>query len=321
MRAWVARAYGGPEVLTMREVPRPKPGARELLIRVEATTVSAADIRIRSLDFPKGLGWIGRLLFGMRRPRRAVLGVEVTGIVAAIGAQVSRFAVGDAVIAFPGAQLGAHAEYVVVADRRPIVRRPAAMPIETAAALAFGGLTARDFLRRAAVQPGEHVLVIGASGTVGSALVQLARDAGAEVAGVASAANLERVRGLGAVNVIDYTRCDVTEAGVLYDIVADAVGALNFPRALPILAEGGRYLAINGTVGDMLRRSHGSRRSIAGPSAEREDDLAALVALALEDRFQPLIDSVVGFEAMAAAHAKADSRRKRGSIVVRCDTA
>jgi NADPH:quinone reductase-like Zn-dependent oxidoreductase len=317
MRAWFARRYGGPDMLELRDVPLPRPGPNDLLIRVEATTVSAADRRIRSLDFPKGLRLIGRAIFGFARPRRPVLGVELTGIVVAKGAKATRFAVGDAVIAYPGTGLGAHAEYAAVAEGRPIVARPAGLTVEAAAALAFGGLTARDFLRRAELRPGERVMVIGASGTVGSALVQLAADAGAKVTAVTSTGNLDLARSIGAAAVVDYTRQDLAAADGPYDIVADAVGALTFASALPLLGEGGRYLAINAGVPDMLARPRGSRRAIAGPSAERQDDLEALTALAVEGRFRPLIDSVVAFEALADAHARADTGRKRGSLVVR----
>jgi NADPH:quinone reductase-like Zn-dependent oxidoreductase len=317
MRAWLARRYGGPDVLELGDVPLPKPGPSDLLIRVEATTVSAADRRIRTLDFPKGLRLIGRAVFGFTRPRRPVLGVELTGIVVARGERVTRFGPGDAVIAFPGVGLGAHAEYAVVAESRPIVMRPAELTVEAAAALAFGGLTARDFLRRAGLRAGERVMVIGASGTVGSALVQLAADAGARVTAVTSTGNLDLARSIGAAEVIDYTKQDLASAGDPHDIVADAVGTLTFASVQPLLAEGGRYLAINGGVPDMLARRRGSRHSIAGPSAERQDDLEALTDLAVEGRFQPLIDCVVPFEALAEAHARADTGRKRGSLVVR----
>jgi NADPH:quinone reductase-like Zn-dependent oxidoreductase len=316
MRAWVVTRYGGPEVLALREVPVPRPGRGEVLIRVEATTVSSGDRRVRALDLPPGMGAMGRLAIGLRRPRRAVLGAELTGCVAAVGAGVTRPRPGDAVIAFPGFRQGAHAEFVVMPESGMVVPRPDAMPIGIAAALGFGGTTARDYLRRAAVRAGERVLVIGASGTVGAALVQLAVAAGAEVTAVTSAGNAEMVRGLGAGTVIDYGTTDVTEGPSRWDIVADAVAALDFRRALPILAEGGRYLAIAGGLGDLLARRRGSRRCIAGPAAERRDDLEALADLAAQGAFRPPIDGVYPFADLPAAHARADTGRKRGSLVV-----
>lgn len=317
MRAWVARAYGGPEVLELCEMPAPRPGAGDVLVRVEATSVSAGDRRIRALDMPKGMGWLGRVALGLRRPRRPVLGAELTGIVAAVGDKVTRFQPGDAVIAFQGMRMGAHADYCLVSEAGLIVPRPACMPLEMAAALGFGGTTARDFLRRANAARGERMLVIGASGTVGSALVQLAVLDGLHVDAVTSTGNVDLVRGLGAATVIDYRQQDVIQTGTRYDIVADAVGTLNFGRAMPILAEGGRYLSIAGDLGDMIAGRKGSRRCIAGPAAERADDLATLVQLVEQGGFKPLIDNVVAFTDLPAAHARVDSGRKRGSVVVR----
>jgi NADPH:quinone reductase-like Zn-dependent oxidoreductase len=312
MRAWCARAYGGPEVLELRDIPLTPPRVGEVLVRVEATTVSSGDRRIRALDVPPGMGWMVRAVFGLARPRNPILGAEFTGRVAAVGPGVTRWREGDAVIGFPGAKQGAHAEYARMPAEGRLVARPASLALEAAAALSFGGSTARHFLRRAAPRSGERVLVIGASGTVGSAIVQLALDAGALVTGAASTANLDLVRGLGA-EALDYTRQDM---GAGWDVIADAAGALDWPRAQAMLAEGGRYLAINAGLGAMLARAKGSRRIIAGPAEERREDLEALVQLASDGRFRPLIDSVRPFAELPAAHARADSGRKRGSAVV-----
>jgi NADPH:quinone reductase-like Zn-dependent oxidoreductase len=317
MRAWCARAYGGPEVLEMREVPLAPPRAGEVLVRVEATTVSSADRRVRALDVPRGMGPILRAVFGLTRPRNPVLGTEFTGVVASVGAGVTRFRAGEAVIGFPGARMGAHAEYARMREDGRIVPRPPGLAIEAAASLAFGGCSARHFLRRAALRAGERVLVIGASGTVGSALVQLAAEAGAEVTGVTSTGNLELVRGLGAARVLDYTAERVAARGEAWDVIADAAGTLDWASARPVLAEGGRYLAINAGLGAMLARRRGTRRIIAGPAEERREDLEALAALAAAGRFRPLIDRVLPFTALPEAHARADSGRKRGSVVVR----
>lgn len=316
MRAWVATGYGGPEVLALREMPVPRPGRREVLIRVEATTVSSGDRRVRAFDLPPGMGALGRLALGLRRPRRAVLGAELTGRVAAVGTGVTRLAVGDAVIAFPGFRQGAHAEFALMPEGGMVVPRPSGMPLDTAAALGFGGTTARDYLRRAGIRPGERIVVIGASGTVGAALVQLAAGAGAVVTAVTSARNASLAREMGAAEVIDYAVTDLTAGGDRWDIVADAAGVLTFRTALPILAEGGRFLAIAGGLGDLFARRRGSRRCIAGPAAERRDDLEALVDLADCGLFRPPVDEVFPFEALPAAHARADTGRKRGSLVI-----
>lgn len=317
MQAWVANAYGGADVLSLERLPVPKPGASELLIRVEATTVSSADRRIRAMDFPAGMGLIGRMAFGWGKPRRGVLGVELTGIVMATGPKVRRFKKGDAVIASCGMRRGAHAEYATIAESDAVVPRPKEMPIEIAAALGFGGMTARHFLRRGTVQAGEQVLVIGASGTVGSAIVQLAVDAGAIVTAVCSAANLDTVRKLGAIEGIDYQVHGLTQLPGRYDIVADTVGSLSFATAQPILFDGGRYLAIAGGLSDMLSRPRKGRRCIAGPAPERAEDLEALVSLWAAGRYAPEIDSILAFGDMRRAHERANTGRKVGSIVVR----
>lgn len=321
MRAWVATAYGGPEVLALREMPVPVPRPGEILIRMQATTVSSGDRRIRALDMPRGMRLAGRLALGLRRPRRPVLGAELAGVVAAVGAGVARFAPGEAVIAYPGMRQGAHAEFCRMRADGMVVARPAGMALETAAALGFGGTTARDYLRRAGLRAGERVLVIGASGTVGAALVQLAAAQGAIVTAVTSTANLAMALASGAAEAIDYTVRDYTARDIAagpgcWDIVADAAGALDFRRALPLLAEGGRYLAIAGGLGDLLSRPRRGRRCIAGPAAERVDDLLALVEMAERAVLRPPIDAVFRFEALPEAHARADTGRKRGSLVV-----
>ncbi len=319
MQAWVATGYGAPDVLALQRLPLPQVGARDVLIRVEATTVSAGDRRLRAGDFPEGMGLLARAFCGITRLRRPVLGTELTGIVAAIGSAVTRFVPGNAVIAFSGAAVGGHAEYCRMAETGMIVPRPAGLPIETAAALGFGGTTAMDYLRRANCKAGEQVLVIGASGTVGSALVQLAAGLGARVSAVTSAGNHVLVRALGAGDVIDYAVRDVTTEPARWDIVADAVGALTFARALPILSEGGRYMSIAGRLGELLARPKGTRRSIGGPASEKVSDLADLTHMAVSGTFRPLIDSVLPFARMPEAHARADTGRKRGSVVVRLD--
>lgn len=321
VRTWIVSRYGGPQGLQLVERPVPTLGPRDLLIRVEATTVNSGDRRIRAFDLPRGMGLIGRLALGVTGPRQPVLGTELTGIVVAIGANVTRFRVGDPVIAFTGLRMGAHADHVRVAETSLIAHRPDNMSTDTAAALAFGGTTALDFLRRAGLEAGESVLVIGAAGTVGSAFVQLASLQGGRVTAVASRAQADCVQRLGASTVIDRTREPLDRIKARFDIIADTVGALTFARARPLLARKGRYLAIAGDLGDLLALPRDGKRSIAGPAAERADDFAHLVALAADRAFIPLIDSHFPFEDLPAAHARADTGHKHGSVVVRIDTA
>ena len=312
--------YGPPEVLELTELPTPVPARDEVLVRVLATTVSSADWRLRSLQLPAGFGPLGRLAFGIRAPRKAVLGTEFCGRVQALGPDVTQFKVGDEVVAYPGARLGAHAEFCCAAAAGPIARKPSNLSHEQAAALCFGGATMLDFFRRAALRGGEHVLVNGACGTVGSAAVQLARHVGAHVTAVCSSANVEWVRSIGADHVIDYSRDDFSLGGKTYDVVVDTAGTAPFNRSRRVLTEGGRLLLVSATLAEMLRAPWVNLTShfkvIAGPTAERPEYVHELVRLAEAGHFLPVIDRCYPFAQMRDAHRYVDLGHKRGSVVV-----
>lgn len=320
MRAILCMRYGPPDVLEIQDVPMPAPKDDEVLVRIRATTVSAADWRIRSMTMPRGFGLLGRLALGLSGPRRAILGGELAGDVVAVGARVTRFRPGDAVFAFLGARLGCHAEYRCLRAADPVAFKPTNLGYEEAAALSFGGVTMLDFYRRAGLRAGERVLVNGAAGTVGIAAVQLARHAGAQVTAVCSRDGAELVSSLGAARVLDRAREDFARGGEAYDVVVDTVGTAPFARCAPVLAPGGRLLLVLATLPEILRapwnRLRSGRRIIAGPAAERAEDVEALRALAAAGHFVPVIDSVYPFEAIRAAHARVDQGRKHGSVVV-----
>lgn len=320
MRAAVVTRYGAPDVLILRDVVRPTPGPRELLIRVKATTVSSGDARVRARRVPEGMGLLMRLAMGWSAPRQPVLGTECSGVVEAVGAEVTRFRAGDAVVAFRGAAMGTHAEYVAVREDGAVAPKPEALSWGEAASLLFGGTTALHYLREARVKPGERVLVLGASGAVGVAAVQLARVAGAEVTAVCSAANAELVRGLGAARVIDYGAEDFTRGDSRWDVVMDCVGATDYARCARVLAPGGRLLRIVCGLGGLLAAPFQGRlaghRVIAGVAAERPEDALHLVGLAREGTYRAVIDATVPLQRIAEAHARVDSGRKRGSLVV-----
>lgn len=320
MKAYVCRRYGGPEVLELVDVPKPVPGDKDILVRVHATTVTSGDWRVRSLTVPKGFGPIARLVLGITRPRQPILGTELSGIVEVAGKDVTAFAPGDAVFAFPGAKMGCHAEYRVVAADGPVAPKPENLSFDDAASLSFGGTTVLHFLRKAGLKVGDKLLVIGASGGVGTAMVQLAKHLGAEVTGVTSTGNVELVSSLGAARVIDYTKDDWTASGETWDIIADTVGATSFKRCRRALNEGGRFLAIAGGTPDLLAAiwapGAGGKRVIAGPSEERPDDIRHLAELAKSGALRAVIDRRYRFDQMAEAHAHVDSGRKRGSVVV-----
>lgn len=320
MRAAVYHRYGPPEVVSVQEVPTPTPGPRDLLVRVRATTVSTADWRARSLAMPPGFGLFGRLAFGIRAPRRAILGSEFAGDVVAVGSEVRDFAVGEAVIAFQGFRMGGHAEFVTTPADGVVVRKPAGLSYQEAAALPFGGTTGLEFFARAGLRAGERVLINGASGTVGSAMVQLAAHAGADVTAVCSAANATLMRELGVRRVIDYSVTDFAATGERYDVIVDTVGTAPYARSRGALAERGRLLLVLASLGELLRAPWISRttrhRVVAGPVRERVEDLQAIVDLVVAGRFRPVIDRCVPLDGIVEAHRRVESGRKRGSVVV-----
>ena len=320
MRAAVVTRYGAPDVIALQTRPVPRCGPGDILVRVRATTVSSGDARVRARRVPEGMGLLVRLALGWNVPRQPILGTECAGEVVAVGAAVTRFRVGDAVVAFTGAAMTAHAEYMRIPADGAVVRKPAGLGWEEAAALLFGGTTAYHYLPRAAVKPGERVLVLGASGAVGVAAVQLARAMGAEVTGVCSAANAALVLGLGAARVIDYAVEDFTQGDARWDVVMDCVGATDYARCHRVLTPGGRLVRVvcglAGLIAAPFQGRRAGHRVIAGVAAERPEDVAALVAMAGEGTYRAVIDAVFPLARIADAHARVDSGRKRGSVVV-----
>lgn len=320
MKAMTYSRYGAPDVLQLKELPQPVPKDKELLIRVHATTVTTGDWRARTLDLPGGFGPFGRLIFGLTKPRQPILGMEVAGRVEAVGREVTKFKVGDEVFAFTGMRLGCHAEYCCVSEDRLVALKPANLSFEEAASLPFGATTMIDFFRRGALQRGEKVLVNGASGAVGTAAVQLAKYYGAEVTAVCSERNIEFIRSLGADKTIDYEREDFAQSGELYDMIVDIAGTAPFSRSERALKDDGRLLLVLAPLGELLRIPWISltrkKKVIGGPAAERPDDFAQLAKLAAEGVLKPVIDRRYRFEELAEAHARVETGRKRGSVVV-----
>ncbi len=320
MKAIVYERYGSPDVLQLKEVEKPTPKSHEVLIKIHATTVTSGDWRVRSLTVPTGFGLIMRLVFGISRPRQPILGTELAGVVESVGKDVTTFQVGDAVFAFSDVSMGCHAEYKCMAESSPIALKPTNLTFGEAAALSFGGTTALDFLRRGKLKTGEKVLINGASGSVGTAAVQLAQYFGADVTGVCSTANLALVRSLGASHVIDYTQENFTQNGETYDIIVDTVGTAPFSRSHASLNARGRLLLVLAGLPDMLQAlwvSMTSRQTvIAGPAAVRVEDLRFLAELAEAGQFKPVIDRCYPFEQIAEAHRHVDTGRKKGNVVI-----
>lgn len=320
MRAIYARRYGTPDTLEVRELPKPVPGPREILVRTVATTVTSGDWRVQSGTFPEGFGLLAKLFIGFTGPRQPVMGTELSGVVEAVGAEVSRFRAGDQVFAFCDAKMGCHVEYKCFAEDGPVVQKPANLSFAEAAALSFGGTTALDVLRRAKLQAGEQVLVNGASGGVGTAVVQLAKAAGAHVTAVCSAANAPLVTALGADRVLDYAAVDFTKDSARYDLVVDVVGTAPYARSRLVLKPKGRLALVLATLAENLRAAWVGlttpHRVIAGPVSILPGDLQQLADLAAAGTLRVVIDAQFPFERMADAYRRVASGRKRGAVVL-----
>lgn len=308
MRAVVVTRYGPPDVVRVVEVPAPVPRSGEVLVRVVATAVTAGDARIRGARFPRGFGVPARLAIGLRGPRRPILGVVFSGVVEAVGADVADLAPGDEVCGMTGARMGAHAELVAVSAARA-VPKPAEVSHEDAAGVLFGGTTALHFLR--GVGRGATVLVIGASGAVGTNAVQLAKHAGATVTAVTSGANAGLVTRLGADRVIDYTNSAVSGR---YDVVLDTVGTLSPATGRPLLTEDGVLLLAAATLAETVVPR---RRVRAGVARERPEDMAFLLERVAKGELSVVIDQSVGLDEIVAAYRRVDSGRKVGNLLVR----
>lgn len=321
MFAFSYSKYGTPDVLEKIEMPMPKAKSNEVLIKILFTTVSAGDWRARSLTMPRGLGLMGRLVFGITGPRKPILGTEFSGVVEAVGRGVTTYQPGDGVIGFPGAGFGAHAHFITLPADGKLTLKPATVSFEAGAALPFGGTTAYDFLiNKAKLRAGETVLINGASGSVGSACVQIAKHLGAHVTGVCSGANAELVRGLGADRVIDYGAQDVITPSEYYDMVIDTVGTVPWSQAQRGLRPGGKMVLIAGKTSDMLfgslKAALKGKTLIGGVASEAPEVLQAVVDLAAEGTFNPVIGQRFAFDDMKAAHAYVDTGHKRGNVVI-----
>lgn len=318
--AFVTR-YGPPEVVELREQATPSPARGQVRIAVFATAVTAGDWRVRSGVLPRGFGALRGLALGFKGPRKAVLGTDAAGVIDAVGEGVTRFQVGDAVMAFPGGAMGSHAQFLIMPAEGRVVRKPPNLTFEEAVALPFGAMTALDFLHRARLKAGERVLVNGASGNVGTAAVQLAKHLGAHVTGVCSAANGALVRSLGADEVIDYATTDFAAGGPAYDVVVDTVGNAPYRRVKQALRPGGRLLAVLAELPAIVGAAFVGKphEVIAGPASEKVEDLETIRELATKGALRPVIDQRFPFERIADAYRVVDSGRKKGSVVVSLD--
>ena len=320
MKSAICTRYGLPDVLQLKNVEKPIPKRDEVLIKVYVATVTSGDCRVRALNVPLGFNFIMRSVLGFSKPRQPILGSELAGVVEAVGQDVSKFKVGDAVFAFSDMAMGCYAEFKCISENSAIALKPSNLSFEESAALSFGGTTTLSFLRRAKIQLNDKVLVIGASGCVGTAAVQLAKYFGAVVTGVCSTANIPLVKSLGARDVIDYTREDFGVNNEQYDIIIDAVGGAPFERYEASLKDGGRVLMLVAGLPDMLYAPWiamtSNKKLIAGPVAFSADDIRFLADLAQAGNLISVIDKRFPFEQIVEAHRYVDTGRKKGNVVL-----
>ncbi|GAA4968742.1 NAD(P)-dependent alcohol dehydrogenase [Algibacter aquimarinus] len=302
MKAVVYKKYGAPEVLKLIDIKKPQPKDNEILVKIHAATVTSGDVRLRSSDFPP-LFWLpARLIFGLLKPKKSILGHELAGTIEKIGKSVTKFNVGDEVFGTTTMlKTGSYAEYICLPQQWKhgvVAIKPKNLNFKEAAALPVGSMTAMYLLNKANLKKGQRVLVYGASGSVGSYAVQLANKEGAEVTGVCSDSNLEMVKSLGADHVINYKKNDYTESNKKFDIVFDAVGKTTKSEAKKVLNSGGVYVSVT-----MLTK-------------EKVEYLKEVKSLVEQGKIKPFIDKTFTLNNLVKAHEYVDSGRKRGNVVI-----
>jgi NADPH:quinone reductase-like Zn-dependent oxidoreductase len=313
MKAIICTNYGPPEVLQLKEVAK-------VLVKVHATTVSVADLRIRGFNVPPSFWLPARLTLGLKKPKQAILGADLAGEIEQVGKDVKQFKKGDGVFAYTEHLGGAYAEYICLPEDGCLALKPVNITYEEAAAVPFGGNTALHFLKKARIQKGQKVLIYGASGAVGTSAVQLAKYFGAEVTGVCSSANLELVKSLGADNVIDYTKEDFTKNGKTYDVIFDTVGKSSFSGCMRSLKKAGVYLQTVAlpplAIRMRLTAMTSSKTLIGGTAIPETENLIFLKELIESGKFKPVIDRRYPLEQIVEAHRYADMGHKKGNVVI-----
>jgi NADPH:quinone reductase-like Zn-dependent oxidoreductase len=329
MKAIVWTKYGPPEVLKLQEVEKPVPKDHEILIKIHATTVTAGDCEMRRLELPLMLSFPVRLYAGFLRPKRiSILGQELAGEVEEAGRNVRSFRAGDPVFGTTGFGFGAYAEYICLPGepdemQGTLAAKPTNLTYEEAAAVPTAGFEALQFVRKANIQPGKKVLIIGAGGSIGTFSVQLASHFGAEVTGVDSPEKLDMLRSIGADQVIDYTKEEYSGNGASYDLVIDVVGRGSVPRRLKLLKPDGvyflAYAGLSHILLGMWTSLTSNRKLKIESSSQKKEDLITLKELIEAGKIKPVIDRCYPLEQAAEAHRYAETGRKKGNVILSVD--
>ena len=320
MKAMVCTRYGPPEVLELQELEKPVPKADEVLIKVHASTVTAGDCEMRSFRFPIYL-WIPlRLFFGVRRPRMKVLGQEFAGEIESVGSEQTLFKEGDRIFGSTELKLGAYADFLCLPSSYAITKMAKGLSFEEAASIPTGGMNALFFLRKARIQAGQKVLIIGAGGSIGTVAIQLAKNSGARVTAIDTKEKLDMLLSIGADHVIDYRQEDFTANGETYDVIFDVAGKSPFSKTINSLEPKGVYLMGNPSLRQMFRRvlpgGKGDRKIIAGAASYKAADLRYLNELLADGRIKPVIDRIFPLEELSDAHRYVESGAKKGNVVI-----
>ncbi len=327
MKAITLTEYGGPEVLHLTEVPKPTPKADEILIKVKATPIGVGDLWVRDFksitprefSMPAPFWLISRFVFGLRKPRINILGAQLSGEVVDVGSSVTRFKVGDAVMAYLGQSFGANAEYVSLKETKAVVHKPETLSFVEAALVPYGAMTAISLLDRVDIQSGDKVLINGASGGIGSFAMQLAKHYGAEVTGVCGTRRIDMVKALGADHIIDYSAVDFTNNGKQYDLILDVLGKSSFERCEQSLTDTGTYFAVSfkgKQLWQMLTTRGKSKRVICALSSETLQTLERAQALVEQDVFKVVVDKTFPLAQTADAHRYLESGQYTANIAI-----
>ena len=317
MKAIVFTKYGPPEVLLLKEVEKPTPKDNEVLIRIYGTTVTAGDTEIRGLKFPFAMRLLMRLGFGFIRPRKKILGQELSGVIEAVGKEVKLFKAGDQIFAASAFKFGAYAQYICLPSKYVMTKKPKNMSYEEAAAVITGGINALYYLRKGNIQSGQKVLIRGASGTIGTFGIQLAKYYGAEVTGIGNPNSLEMMKSLGADKVIDYTKEDFSKSGETYDVIFDVIGKSSFSEFIKSLKENGIYLLANTGARKVRKLLKSGQKVITGKSLiYKTEDLVFLRELIEAGKLKTAIGKRYSLEQIPEAHRYIEKGEKTGNIVI-----